>query len=149
MIRALIANEPIRLRYPEAVRPWQHALDVNAGYLRYIETLSAAPADTPRACNFGPADTTLPTVREVIEQLGAMFEIKRDVWLRDPGNHPPEASLLRLDVSLAKQKLGWHPRLSCQEAIAWTADWYAAWQRGSSPLEVTRSQIAAYLERRV
>ncbi len=44
---------PLEVRYPDAVRPWQHVLDCLAGYLRYIEILGT-DADAPIALNFGP-----------------------------------------------------------------------------------------------
>ena len=34
VLKAWTADEPVTLRYPQAVRPWQHALEPLAGYLQ-------------------------------------------------------------------------------------------------------------------
>ncbi len=66
-VRALGAGEPVALRYPEAIRPWQHVLEPLSGYLAFAQALVQAPAATPRAVNFGPDPSSFCTVREVVE----------------------------------------------------------------------------------
>ena len=39
IIRSLIQKNPILLRYPNAVRPWQHVLEPLSGYLQLSEKL--------------------------------------------------------------------------------------------------------------
>jgi CDP-glucose 4,6-dehydratase len=58
-----------------------------------------------------------------------------------------ESRLLRLDSSRAVQRLNWNPRLTFAESIRFTAEWYKSVLRGSSALEETRKQIAAFMER--
>jgi len=147
MVRALQAQKPVTLRYPDAVRPWQHVLDVNFGYLCYIKNLAIAPASAPRACNFGPSDDNLPSVRELVEELARMFGVEKPGWTMAPGDHPPEATILRLDCALAERTLGWRPHLSCAEAISWSADWYNQWRAGGQALALAHAQIDRYFER--
>jgi CDP-glucose 4,6-dehydratase len=146
MIRALLVQKPVALRYPAAVRPWQHVLDVNAGYLCFIENLATAPGSTPRACNFGPSDDNPPSVRDLVEALAQMLSAETPGWMMAPGHHPPEASLLRLDCSLAESVLRWRSRLSCTDAISWSADWYGQWSQGGQALALAHAQIDRYLE---
>ena len=68
-IRALEAGMPVRLRCPDAVRPWQHVLDPLAGYLVLAERLHVDGAAFAEAWNFGPADEDARPVRWVVEQL--------------------------------------------------------------------------------
>ena len=94
VIRAGVKGEPVMLRYPGATRPWQHVLDVVAGYLVYAERLTANPADTPKALNFGPSprDPALAP-REIVERLQAGFNWKQGWTLQADGERLPEKTL--------------------------------------------------------
>src|SRR3984957_21158359 len=46
--RALESGQPVNLRYPDAIRPWQHVLEPLSGYLALAEALVKSPQKTPR-----------------------------------------------------------------------------------------------------
>jgi CDP-glucose 4,6-dehydratase len=127
-VRALKAGEPVSLRFPDAIRPWQHVL---------------SPARTPRAVNFGPEASSFCTVREVVETFSARFS-GRPGWRRDAGSHPKEAAALTLSSALAHDALSWQPRLSVGESLSWTADWYRAHAAGENMKQYSEAQIARY-----
>ena len=68
-VRALAAGTPVVLRYPAAVRPWQHVLEPLRGYLELAQALMRAPAGVPRAVNFGPDAASFRAVREVARRV--------------------------------------------------------------------------------
>jgi CDP-glucose 4,6-dehydratase len=142
-VRALDAGHPVSLRYPDAVRPWQHVLEPVGGYLRFAEALAQTPQGVPAAVNFGPDPRSFCTVREVVEAFSERFGGKPG-WTRDAGEHPPEAHALTLSSELAGRALGWHPRLGLAAALAWTADWYRRHRAGEDMLAFSRRQIAEY-----
>jgi CDP-glucose 4,6-dehydratase len=142
-VRALKVGEPVSLRYPEAVRPWQHVLEPLSGYLALAQALVQAPAAIPRAINFGPDASSFCTVREVVEHFSARFS-GRPGWQRDEGAHLKEASTLTLSSALAESALGWRPRLPVAEALSWTADWYRAHAAGENMTSYSEAQIARY-----
>jgi CDP-glucose 4,6-dehydratase len=142
-VRALEAGEPVALRYPEAIRPWQHVLEPLSGYLALAQALVQAPPATPRAVNFGPDPSSFCTVREVVEHFSAAFA-GRPGWRRDAGTHPKEASALTLSSALAERSLDWRPRLAVGEALAWTADWYRAHAAGENMTKYSEAQITRY-----
>jgi CDP-glucose 4,6-dehydratase len=144
-VRALEAGRAVKLRYPDAIRPWQHVLEPLSGYLTLAQRLVVEPAKTPRAVNFGPDPASFCSVREVVEAFGKRFEGKPG-WVRDKAPRPPEASALTLSSALAGQALDWHPRLDIRESLAWTADWYLAHAAGENMLEYSGAQIARYRE---
>ena len=121
-IRALQANAAVTLRFPDAVRPWQHVLEPLSGYLALAQALVQTPASAPRAVNFGPNPSSFCTVREVVDAFSARFAGKPG-WRRDAGVNPKEAAALTLSSALAHSSLQWHPRLDIRESLAWTADW--------------------------
>jgi len=144
-VRALETGRPVNLRYPDAVRPWQHVLEPLAGYLTLAQTLVAAPATAPRAVNFGPDPASFCTVREVVEAFGERFAGKPG-WIRDPAPQPAEAQALTLSSALAADTLGWRPRLDIRESLAWTADWYAAHSARKDMAAFSEAQVARYGE---
>jgi CDP-glucose 4,6-dehydratase len=142
-VRALKAGEPVSLRYPEAIRPWQHVLEPLSGYLELAQALVQAPESSPRAVNFGPDPSSFCTVREVVETFSARFS-GRPGWRRDADTHPKEAGALMLSSALAHGALGWRPRLTVGEALAWTADWYRTHAAGEDMTKYSEAQIARY-----
>jgi CDP-glucose 4,6-dehydratase len=145
-VRALAAGRPISLRYPGAIRPWQHVLESVAGYLTLIEALVTRPDATPRAVNFGPDPDAFRTVAEIVAGFSGHFG-GRPGWVQDPGRHPPEAAALTLSSGLARAALGWQPRLDIAETLAWTAQWYAAQRDGADMRDFSADQIAVYQSR--
>jgi len=142
-IRAIQAGEPIRLRHPEATRPWQHVLEPISGYLLLAMRLSEEPDIYSGAWNFGPSSGDVRTVRDVAEhliaRLGGRF-IEVDVGLATQ----PEATLLQLNCDKAHQMLGWRPRWNVDQALDRTAAWYQEVQQGRAASEVTWEQICEY-----
>ena len=145
-VRALARGSAVRLRYPEAIRPWQHVLEPLSGYLATARALVERPATAPRALNFGPDPAACCTVREVVEAFSERFGGKPG-WERDDARHQTEAGALMLSSALAARTLGWRPALNLAESLAWTADWYRAQAAGQNMLAFTLAQLWEYLER--
>jgi CDP-glucose 4,6-dehydratase len=142
-VRALAAGAPVTLRYPGAVRPWQHVLEPLGGYLTLAQALVEEPETAPRAVNFGPDAASFCTVQEVVDAFSARFGGKPG-WQRDPSQHPSEAPMLTLSSALAERALGWRPRLEIGEALGWTADWYRAYAAKENMANLSNAQIARY-----
>jgi CDP-glucose 4,6-dehydratase len=62
----------------------------------------------------------------------------------DGANHPHEASLLRLDVSKAAQRLAWRPALNLDIGLQLTVDWARADIDGQDMHAFTLAQINNY-----
>ena len=144
-LRAFAAGNSVRLRYPNALRPWQHVLEPLAGYLQLAsQLLGHGSTRYARAWNFGPgpdADATVAQVAGIVARLwgsGARIEADSD------GEHPHEAGLLRLDSEAARTALGWAPRWSLKEALGHTVRWHQAWLAGDDVQTLSLEQIEAY-----
>ena len=142
--RALHAGKPVALRYPQATRPWQHVLDPLLGYLLYLEDLADTAIPPPHALNFGPEarDGTM-AVAAVVDAMAAAFGTSHS-WTAEPGPHPIEMPTLALDAALARQTLGWAPRLGSADAIGWTAAWYKGFDAGADMRAATLDQLSRY-----
>ena len=54
--RAVEKGEPVLLRNPLAIRPWQHVLEPLSGYVVLAQALWHTPNAAAKAWNFGPRD---------------------------------------------------------------------------------------------
>jgi CDP-glucose 4,6-dehydratase len=130
-MRAVAAGEPLRVRNPDAIRPWQHVLCSLHGYLLLAQRGECGP------WNFGPEVAEARPVRWVAERLGVE-------WEGDPGEHPHEAHFLKLDSTKARTQLGWSPRWDLERGLDATAQWYAAHREGGDVRQLLLDQIEAY-----
>jgi CDP-glucose 4,6-dehydratase len=146
--RALIAGQPIQIRNPAALRPWQHVLECLSGYLWLGACLHGVPKDSPLVSpfNFGPGPAARQTVRELVEEIlrhwpGQWVDGSRP-------NQPHEAKLLSLAIDKAAALLGWHPVWDFPTTIAQTVAWYHHRHTSAQPDMLQRSleQIAAYTQ---
>lgn len=140
--RALGSRQPIIIRHPNAIRPWQHVLEPLSGYLALAEKLFDAGQNFCGAWNFGPRDQDIRPVSWIVDYLmrrqpTAAFEIN------DIGN-PYESSWLQIDSSKAHHKLDWSPRWNLEVALDMTLDWYQGWLEGSNMASLTEQQISDY-----
>lgn len=140
-LRAVAAGEPLAIRAPRSVRPWQHVLEPLAGYLLLAERLLESDRFA-EAWNFGPSEDDARPVGWVVDQLCGLVPDAR--WRRDGADHPHEAGMLRLDSTKARQRLGWRPRWGLAEALARTVEWHRAWQAGADMAAVSLAQIEAF-----
>jgi CDP-glucose 4,6-dehydratase len=130
-----------KLRAPNSVRPWQHVLDCLNGYLMLVDALIDKSADG--AWNFGPDENQSKTVADVADIAGGVWGVEKS-WENDLGNHPHEASLLMLNSNKARTELGWSDKLSFEESVNWTIDWYKNVHNGNDPLEETLKNIESF-----
>lgn len=142
-LRAIETGKPVRLRSPDAIRPWQHVLDPLAGYLDLAERLHADGTAFAEAWNFGPVDEDARPVRWVVERLVQHWGGDAS-WEMDPAPQPHEANYLRLDCSKARSRLGWHGRWALGIAIENICLWHKAFLAGANMRNFTLAQIGAF-----
>ncbi len=123
IVRSIRDDRKVILRSPQAVRPWQHVLDVLYGYLLLGQKLYNNPKDFSESFNFSPLDTRELVVEEVTKNfIAEIGNGSYEVDLSKANLH--EASMLKLDSSKAYKILGWVPKFKTTEAISKTAIWY-------------------------
>ncbi|MDR2186445.1 MAG: CDP-glucose 4,6-dehydratase [Azonexus sp.] len=141
-LRAIDAGQTLVIRYPHAIRPWQHVLEPLSGYLQLAEKLHTENGAYAEAWNFGPEESDAHPVAWLADRLCA--QIPGASWQRDEIPQPHEAGTLKLDSAKAKRRLSWHPRWPLEQALAATIDWHLAWRKGTDMRAFSLSQIAAY-----
>lgn len=146
-VRSAQAGSPMRIRNPQAVRPWQHVLEPLAGYLTLAARLLAPDgAELAGGWNFGPNPGGVATVAAVCSRLAESWpEAQRPEIIFSQGdNNRPEVEILRLDSTKAATRLAWQPRLDLDRTLALTAEWYVAQARGADMRHLSELQIETY-----
>ncbi len=132
----------MRLRYPEATRPWQFVLEPILGYLLLADRLVTDPQATPCAVNFGPDPSDCVPVAVMLDRVLTLWG--QGSWELERGQQPYEAKALLLDASLATVSLGWKPRLDLHAALEWTVAWWREAAEGRDLRQLAVAQIEAY-----
>lgn len=143
-IKALEVGNPIEIRSPKAIRPWQHVLEPLSGYMLLAQKMWDEPTKYCEGWNFGPRAESISTVWDVASKVIENYGSGELRDLSDP-KALHEAKLLMLDISKAKFMLGWEPRLNIDETVALTVDWYKRYQQ-KTVVEVCVKQIKRYLQ---
>jgi CDP-glucose 4,6-dehydratase len=144
ILRAFANKQPVSIRNPNSIRPWQHVLEPLSGYLLLAEKLCAEPASFSQAWNFGPKDDDAKPVGWIVERMASKWG-KEANWSFDEGDHPHEAHYLKLDISKVRQNLGWSPRWSLDQALDRTVEWHMAWMQGKDVRSQCFKQLEDYL----
>lgn len=123
-INALTKDEPINIRNPSAIRPWQHVLEPSLGYLLLGKKLFEQNEKFASAWNFGPELDSMIPVKEVVKILIKIWGKGEWKDVSDKNETKKESKNLFLDNSKAKNSLGWQPKLNITQAIEKSVDWY-------------------------
>ena len=143
MLRAIGAGQPVMIRNPHSIRPWQHVLEPLSGYLTLAEKLYREGPVHAEGWNFGPHDTDAKPVEWIIERMTQEWGAGAS-WSLDGQDHPHEATYLKLDCSKARGQLGWHPRWDIGQTIAKIVEWHKACDQGADMRAMTLAQITTY-----
>ncbi|UDM16696.1 CDP-glucose 4,6-dehydratase [Vogesella sp. XCS3] len=146
ILRALQNGQPVAIRNPHAIRPWQHVLEPLSGYLLLAERLYQHGQQDAEGWNFGPRDEDAQPVQWIVEKLCEAWG-NHATWTLQAGDHPHEANYLKLDISKARQRLSWTPRWPLQTALQHIAEWHKAWLDGQDMRAMCLKQINLYQTR--
>lgn len=145
LVTALAEGRNPDLRYPNAVRPWQHVLDCLVGYLTIVRDLQARPRrPAAEAWNVGPDRATYASVGDLTTRAIEAWGVEA-TWTSDASGQHSENQWLTLNTDKARSVLGWHDRLDLDASIEWTMRWYRDVLSGADPGEVSRDQVRRFL----
>lgn len=142
-IKSILSGEEIIIRYPDAIRPWQHVLEPLSGYLILARKLYEDGAKYSGAWNFGPENLDEKPVEWVVKRIcercgqGASYRVEE-------GDHLHEAKYLKLDCSKARERLGWRPRWNLEKALDATIDWVKVYRENGNLKNICSEQIDEY-----
>lgn len=138
LIDSLLKGEPIALRNPGAVRPWQYVLCLLEGYLRLAEELLDCPKPRLEGWNFGPPIEACVPVGQVAEHLLGKENSKAEKSVFR------EAGLLSLNAQKSEKALNWQVRLPLEEGLARTLAFYRRERAGEATDDLMREELEQY-----
>jgi len=140
IFRSISNSKVLNIRYPHAVRPWQHILDCIYGYLLLGQKLLSGDPSFSTSFNFGPEKDSEISVETLLEKVSNLWP--NLIWDLDINDNPHEATLLTLNNSKAKSYLNWNPYLNIDRTIELTVNWYASYLKDNSLK--SEEQLAEY-----
>lgn len=145
LVRGILRGQPVPIRSPHSIRPWQHVLEALHGYLLLTESLLAQQPEAQDGWNFGPEDRDARPVSWIVERLADSWRKRSgesiDYAMDTSAEHPPEAKTLKLDSTKARTQLGWRPCLDLATALDWIVEWTRCYQRGGDVRALCEEQI--------
>lgn len=147
IIRSVLSKNLVHIRNPNSIRPWQHVLEPLDGYLVLAEKLFVSGAKYAEAWNFGPKEEDAKSVKWIVGKMTKLWADDAS-WVVDDGDHPHEASYLKLDCSKAHLKLGWWPKWSLECALKKIVEWHKEEKKGSNMRLFSLNQIESYMQTR-
>lgn len=142
LVRSIVANRPVEIRYPEAIRPWQHVLEPISGILDLTERMQMK-MEFAGAWNFGPENNAEITVKELAETF--IHYWGKGEYTIEPEVRNKEEICLKLDINKAKRELGWLPRYTFQKAVSETVKWYKTYYNNLEDIKpFTEKEIKHY-----
>ena len=143
--RAFTMEQPVVIRNPNSVRPWQHVLEPVIGYLLLAANLANDSVKFSQAYNFGPHLSDALPVEEMLK-LAMQSWGKGEYVVEKQEGQPHEAGLLKLDISKAISELKWQPKMNAEKAVSFTMDWYIEFVKDRNNIsKITTNQISSFL----
>lgn len=145
-IRAALRKEPVAVRNPYSIRPFQHVLEPLYAYLM-IAARQYEDKGYASFYNVGPDDSDCITTGELVRIFCDCWQDGQR-WTTsgaDRGMQPHEANFLKLDCSRLKKTFGWKPVWNIETAVLKTVEWAKAWQESNDPEPCMSAQIAEFV----
>ena len=143
-IRAYENGDDLKVRYPNATRPWQHVLDVVNAMFLLAQQVSSEPLNFCEAWNIGPDQTNQWSVEKVLSHMMKLLG-GGNCWLVDEDTKNHEEILLALDNQKARQQLGWTPAWDTEHSLRETVLWYRAYLHNSANVsDFTNEQVKEF-----
>ncbi|NYS59723.1 CDP-glucose 4,6-dehydratase [Vreelandella salicampi] len=133
----------VKIRNPNAIRPWQHVLEPLGGYLVLAEKLWEQGSHYAQAWNFGPRDEDARPVAWILDRMAQCWGPGAS-WVKDDAPQPHEAHYLKLDTSKARAVLGWSPTWALETTLSRIVEWHHGWRKGDDVRLRCLNEIEAY-----
>lgn len=144
-VRAAAAGQPVAIRNPHSIRPYQHVLDPLYAYL-LIAQAQFETASLAGCYNVGPDDQGCITTEELASLFCRAWGGGMHTTVRTQEHSPHESNCLKLDCRNIQRVLGWRPRWSIEQAVGAVVEWEQARLSGADLRAVTDSQITRFFQ---
>lgn len=141
IVRHIYESQPLHIRHPQAIRPWQHVSEPLIGYLLLLQFMGESPQQIgSSAYNFGPNEKQVASVESILR----LFSLHKQLSFDQSNTSHHESHFLLLDSQKALSDLGWQSQLSLEETIHLTKEWYERFYRKESREELTKNMLDSF-----
>lgn len=144
-IRAVMDNQPIIIRNPHSIRPYQHVLESLSAYLLIVEQQYGNSVCSGNY-NIGPDHQDCIKTEDLVKLFCELWGDNSTWKSFEKVDNPHEANFLRLDNSRIRNLLGWKPKWSIEKALHETINWTKDYINGKDVDERIQKQIREYFE---
>jgi CDP-glucose 4,6-dehydratase len=145
-VRAWSEDIEVKLRNPQATRPWQHVLEPLYGYLTLAVALSKNSKIHGESFNFGPSLNQNHSVKDLVKKMAHFWDKVKWKDVSDNYRGPYESTLLKLNCDKALHFPGWRAVLSFEDTVRLTAKWYNEFYLNPKDiLNISKNQIDEYI----
>jgi len=117
IMNKIYLNKKLSIRNINSTRPWQHVLDININYLKFIKAFYKNP-DLAQAWNFGPKNSL------AVSKILSFFKKKKNLVFTIKKSKLKEKKILNLSTSKIYKKLRIRNNYSIDKSLDLTLDWY-------------------------
>ena len=144
IVKSIINNKKIIIRNPNAVRPWQHVLEIlNA----FILILFKKNSNEPYILNIGPNLKSNVSVKSLIKLIKKNDKFK-NLNIKIIKGTKYESKILRLSNNKAIKKINYKTKLNLKETTNLTMEWYKYFiSNKSKTFKYTQNQIINYFNK--
>ncbi len=145
IVRSISKNQNILIRYPDAIRPWQHVLAPLSGYLLLAEKLFSDGMVYSGAWNFGPEEEDEKPVLWLVENLLEKINASISKVIIDREVNPHETGYLKLNSTKANENLNWNSKWNLEQALESIAEFVNYDGKDEEMFKMVKNQIVKYL----
>lgn len=141
-IKSIIFNKKFFLRSPKSSRPWQHVFDIIFGYL----LLGIKIYNTNKfngSYNFGPKKDEIKNVIYITKYIKKRMNSNKKIYIKKIKSLK-ETKTLVLKSFKSKKILKWRCKLSLNETLDLTGDWYNCIIQKNNIEELSSKQFNEY-----
>lgn len=144
LIRHLFYKQPLKIRNPESIRPWQHVIEPIYGYLLLAEKQYKGISNKKNiSWNFGPKNKNFLKVSEILQLVKK--KLKKNIIIKLVKSDFKETDILKLNSNKSKNKLNWISKWDVLTTLKKTIELEEAIIKKSSAYKICENQILDYL----
>ena len=144
---SVINKKKVVIRNPNAIRPWQHILDVIGAIILILQKNKNKNKIINKSLiyNIGPDPKSNLRVIDLIKKIKKISNPKHFKFKVNKINFK-ETKILRLSNQHIKKRLGWKPKLNINKTIELTNIWYDEFSKNKNKIfNYTEKQILNFL----
>jgi CDP-glucose 4,6-dehydratase len=143
IMNSLISNKTIIIRYPNAIRPWQHVLEPLSGYLCLANKMYNDGQRFSEAWNFGPYENDVKSVDWIVNRITNLWGANAGYKIQET-DKLHEATYLKLDISKAINRLNWKPTWNIEQSLELIVEWYKIFNNNENIRNISLKQIQLF-----